>query len=65
MDMGVGGVDSRPTCVMIRLTNPGQPQEVAVCNMCHQKNRHLLYMLKTQVGIKVCLPPPPFTVRTS
>jgi len=24
MDMGVGGVDSRPTCVIIRLTNPGQ-----------------------------------------
>lgn len=24
MDMGVGGVDARPTCVIVRLTNPGQ-----------------------------------------
>lgn len=23
MDMGVGGVDSPPRCVMVRLTNPG------------------------------------------
>ena len=27
MDMGVGGIDSRPLCVIIRLTNPGQPSK--------------------------------------
>ncbi len=24
MDMGVGGVNARPICVIVRLTNPGQ-----------------------------------------
>jgi len=30
MDMGVGGVDAPPTCVIIRLTNPGQLHRLLV-----------------------------------